>query len=271
MTHLVNPQWREWPIEKLEKEYSPSVWAKAPSAVHAPIFEASALAARTSESTKLRFDSYGPRTRNVIAWSAPTEMDEIFVWIHGGYWQDCTIGDSMVGVVDLVAAGFGYAAIEYSLAPEVTVAEIIAECVSALKWVIEQNPEKKIILGGHSAGAHLALAVALQIPVTGLSLVAGVYDLRPLVPTTINDKLGMSDESAAEVSPILNDFAFPGKSEVLIGGFESASFLEQSHVATAYLIGSGSSVSFVPIADCDHKDIIATGEHIKSFRRLVQA
>ncbi len=213
-------------------------------------------------------DSYGPRTRNIIAWTPPTSRSEIFVWIHGGYWQGSSIDEALVGAEDLVSQGFGFAAIEYTLAPEASVAEIITECGAALSWLRQRNEGKSAILGGHSAGAHLALAVATRTQVDGLVLVSGIYDLRPIVWTTINEPLGLDEVEALELSPISTEFPSVCAAEVLVGGEESPSFQAQSKVAFDYLTNNGSMAELITMAGLDHFDIILNGEHLKSFLRL---
>jgi arylformamidase len=265
----LSQEWRDWPTEKLEREYSPSAWAKKSYSEYVPSFEARSNEARGALGANLILDRYGPHQREIIAWSPPTLRDEIFVWIHGGYWQGSSIDEALIGADDLVSRGFGFAAIEYALAPEVSVREIVDECASALACLREHNSAKSIILGGHSAGAHLALAVAQRSDVDGLVLVSGVFDLRPLVPTTINEPLGLDDASAFALSPISVEFPFSCVAEVLVGGDESPSSKAQSKVAFDYLTDNDSQAVLNVIEGLDHFDIVLNGEHVKSFLRLV--
>ncbi|OIQ79293.1 alpha/beta hydrolase fold protein [mine drainage metagenome] len=192
----------------------------------------------------------------------------MFVWIHGGYWQGSSINEALLEADALASQGFGFAAIEYTLAPEVSIAEMIGECESALAWIRLRNPGKSVFLGGHSAGAHLALAVAAQSQVEGLVLVSGVFDLRPISATTINEPLGLDEAGAYELSPIFADFRFPCLTEVLVGGEESPSFQMQGRAAFDYLTKNGAAVELHSLSSLDHFDIILNGEHLKSFRRL---
>jgi arylformamidase len=264
----LNQEWRDWPIEKLEHEYAPSEWAKRTYSEYAPFLERLSNKAKLALGASLIIDRYGPRPRNVISWAPPTSRDEIFVWIHGGYWQGSSIDEALIGADDLVSQGFGFAAIEYTLAPDVSVREIVDECASALAWLREHNSGKSVILGGHSAGAHLALGLAQRNEVDGLVLVSGVFDLRPLVPTTINEPLGLDDAEAFSLSPISAEFPFACKAEVLVGGDESPSFEAQSKVAFDYLSDNSSPTELIVVEGLDHFDIILNGEHLKSFLRL---
>jgi arylformamidase len=264
----LSQEWREWPAEKLEHEYSPSEWAKRPYAEYAPLLESASNKAKTSLGANLILDRYGPRPREVVAWSPPTSRQEMFVWIHGGYWQASSIAEALIGADDLVAQGFGFAAIEYTLAPEVSVKEIIDECASALAWLRTHNEGKQMFLGGHSAGAHLAMAVAQESPVDGLVLVSGIFDLRPLMLTTINESLRLDEAQAFALSLISAEFPFSCRAEILVGGGESPSFQAQGKVAFDYLTDNSSPTELRVIDGFDHFDIILTGEHLKSFLRL---
>lgn len=56
---------------------------------------------------------------------------------------------------------------------------------------------RNIWLGGHSAGAHLAASmihpeVNEKIGVKGFILISGVFDLRPLLDTSINKPLNLN-------------------------------------------------------------------------------
>jgi arylformamidase len=271
MREYLSQDWREWPIEKLENEYSPSGWAKHPYSEYAQLFQNGSEHARRTLGSQLKIDSYGSRKRNLIVWALPTSRQEIFVWIHGGYWQESSIEEALIGVEGLVEQGFGFAAIEYSLTPEISVAEIIDECVTALAWIVEQNANQLIILGGHSAGAHLALAVAARLPVDGLVLVSGIFDLQPIVPTTINEALDLTEKEAFALSSIAGAFPFPCQAEVLVGGDESPSFHAQAKAVTDYLMDNDSPVRLNTLEGLDHFDIILNGEHFKSFLRLTKA
>ena len=264
----MSQEWRAWSREKLEHEYSPSEWAKQSYAEYAPLLQAASDLARSVLASKLNFYSYGSRQRNQVAWSPPTSRDQIFVWIHGGYWQGSSIEEALIGADDLVAQGFGYAAIEYTLAPEISVREIVDECEAALNWIGERNEGKSIIIGGHSAGAHLALSVAQRKQVSGLVLVSGIFDLRPISHTAINEALGLTEADAIEVSPIFAPFPFACAAEVLVGGDESPSFHAQGVAALDYLSDNGSQARLITLDGLDHFDIILRREHIQSFLRL---
>lgn len=132
--------------------------------------------------------------------------ERVHVFIHGGYWQELSAWDSLAPAPVCVAAGTAFAAINYTLAPEATIETMIQQCTRAIEVIEQRFPTVIVTLSGSSAGAHLAAHVACRRPdlVDRLLLASGVYDLRPLVNTYVNDALGLTEEGALALS-VLGD------------------------------------------------------------------
>jgi arylformamidase len=85
----------------------------------------------------------------------------VVFWIHGGGWQQ---GDK--SQVDLkpqwfMDKGFVFVSTNYRLLPEVDMGTLIRDCARSFGWVQKHISEhggdpKRILVGGHSAGAQLA-------------------------------------------------------------------------------------------------------------------
>ncbi|MET0278600.1 MAG: alpha/beta hydrolase [Pseudorhodoplanes sp.] len=151
--------------------------------------------------------AYGPRERN--RWDlypATNPNAPCFVFIHGGYWQRNSREDFAMFMAGLQAHGWSAALPGYSLAPEVKLADIVAEVNAALDWLKAEGPRHGIsgpvILAGWSAGAHL-VAMALDHPVVlaGFAM-SGVYDLEALRDTKLNQPLQLTDNEIATLSPL---------------------------------------------------------------------
>jgi arylformamidase len=126
------------------------------------------------------------------------------ICFHGGYWQ-MNGRENFACVAEGVAPhGWSVALPGYTLAPEATLEEIVAENRAALYWLQEHAEYKlgtKFIAAGWSAGAQLAsLALAHPLIDAGLAI-AGVYELSPLRDTYLNDKLSLTDLEIADLSP----------------------------------------------------------------------
>ncbi len=162
------------------------------------------------------------------------------MFIHGGYWQrlDKTVFSHMArGLND---HGITVAVPSYDLCPDVSMAAIVSqmrECAAFL-WRRFKQP---VIPFGHSAGGHLtAMLLATRWPGLDRSLpagltpagfaISGLFDLVPLVPTSINEKLGMDEAAAAALSPL---FLRPPPGRTLIatvGALESDDFRRQTRL-----------------------------------------
>jgi arylformamidase len=108
------------------------------------------------------------------------------------------------------------AAVNYQLAPAARLSEIVAQCRRSLAWLYTHGPAHgidvgRIVLGGSSAGAHLAAMLlapgwqaAFGVPrdlVHAGVLVSGLYDLAPVQQTTPNEWLALDSAEAAALSP----------------------------------------------------------------------
>jgi arylformamidase len=128
--------------------------------------------------------------------------ERVHVFIHGGYWQALSAWDSLAPAPACVQAGTAFAAVNYSLAPDATIATMIDQCTRAVEVIQRRFPTVVLTLSGSSAGAHLAAHVACRRPelVDRLLLASGVYDLTPLVDTYVNDALGLHHDDAVALS-----------------------------------------------------------------------
>jgi len=94
----------------------------------------------------------------------------IHVYYHGGGWMFGTIDDPFVDILcreRTALAGYVTVAVEYRLAPEHKFPIPLNDSYAALVWIVEHAAEfdadpTRVTLGGGSAGANLAAAVALK-------------------------------------------------------------------------------------------------------------
>lgn len=90
----------------------------------------------------------------------------VILFVHGGGW---TAGDKAAGgaqkPLHFTARGFAYASVNYRLVPDATVEDQAADIAAAIAW-LRGNARRlaidpgRIVLMGHSSGAHLAALVA---------------------------------------------------------------------------------------------------------------
>jgi arylformamidase len=189
--------------------------------------------------------SYGDSPRQFVdMFPAADEGAPVMVFIHGGYWQ--MMDPSFSSFIAPVLRDLGYcvAIVGYDLCPAVTVADITAQIQNACAWVYDHAADygadaERIYVSGHSAGGHLTAEMMAtdwtlvredlpaQLVKGGLSI-SGLFDLVPLVETSINDKVGFDQETARQSSPILKNPIATGPLILAVGGDESQGFFDQS-------------------------------------------
>src|SRR5262249_16175088 len=137
---------------------------------------------------------YGPRERNTWdLFPATNPNAPCFVFIHGGYWQRNSkdLFANLMGGVH--AHGWSAALPGYTLAPDPSVTEIVAEINAALDWLADNGRKHgiagKVILSGWSAGGHLTAACLGHRQVSSGLAISGVFELGPIRDTYLNEKL----------------------------------------------------------------------------------
>ena len=97
----------------------------------------------------------------------------LIVDIHGGGFGFGEAADD-IGLMNRLSTETGYnlASLDYRLSPEYKIPAAIDDCVDLVKCLLEDRrlsfDRTRLYLLGHSAGANLAIQVALQIPVQAL-------------------------------------------------------------------------------------------------------
>lgn len=188
---------------------------------------------------------YGERDREILD-IYPNENPNapVMMFIHGGYWQAREPKGTNFVAPELVKLGFCVVSAGYDLCPNVTLDKITSQIQAAAQYVWHNISEyggdrNRFFVAGHSAGGHLTAEmmatdwskIDADIPndfVKGGVPISGVFDLAPLVTTTINEKVGLDEESARRNSPYLRDPVSTGPMILAVGGDESAAFFEQS-------------------------------------------
>jgi arylformamidase len=181
--------------------------------------------------------AYDRGARNRIDFFVSGEADgegPIVVFIHGGYWQALDISFFSHLAAGLNAHGISVAIPGYDLCPNVTVDQIIAQMRRAMGELARfQRP---LVVSGHSAGGHLAacmlatdwpkLDAALpQDLVVAAYAISGLFDLGPLVTTSINTALRLDHSTARAVSPLFWAAPPRGALDAVVGELESAEYL----------------------------------------------
>jgi arylformamidase len=208
---------------------------------------------------------YGASERHRIDLFPGSGDGPIVVFIHGGYWQALDGSSFSHCARGLNAHGISVAVPTYDLCPAVTVGDIIAQMRTASRELAKLG--HSLIVSGHSAGGHLAAcmlatdwtALDASLPknlVSAAYAISGLFDLPPLVATSINKAMGMDMTSAKAASPLFWAPPVHGSLDAVVGGNESAEYFRQSRtIVEAW--GRGIATRFGTVPDANHFTAIA--------------
>jgi arylformamidase len=210
--------------------------------------------------------SYGPGARNTIDVFAARNQGDMVVFIHGGYWQALDASFFSHLARGLNAHGIGVAIPGYDLCPQVSIEDIIAQMRMAARALAPLS--RRLVVSGHSAGGHLAAclmatdwrSIDAALPkdlVKAAYAISGLFDLRPLVETSINHALGLDQAAARRASPLFWPPPSHGSLDAVVGEAESAEYFRQSRTIVDAWGRAGSETSFAEVPGANHFTAIA--------------
>jgi acetyl esterase/lipase len=141
--------------------------------------------------------AYGPGERRSLDIYRPSDMADgtrlpVVIFVYGGWWSSGTrSGYGFVGRA-LASRGFVVVIPDYRLAPSVTYPAFVEDIAGSVRWTgshIQRfgGDPSRIVLSGHSAGAHITALLAtdphwlgsLRNSIKGFVGLAGPYDFYP--------------------------------------------------------------------------------------------
>lgn len=208
---------------------------------------------------------YGPGERNRIDLFPGAGDGPIVVFIHGGYWQALDGSSFSHCARGLNAHGIAVAVPTYDLCPAVSVGDIVTQMRMACRELARLG--HSLVVSGHSAGGHLAAcmlatdwpafdAALPNNPVSAAYAISGLFDLPPLVGTSINKALGLDAASAKAASPLFWTPPVRGSLDAVVGGNESAEYFRQSKTIVETW-GRAIATRFGTVPDANHFTAIA--------------
>ena len=210
--------------------------------------------------------SYGRGPRHVIDFFPGDGKGPIVVFIHGGYWQALDASSFSHLARGLNIHGIGVAIPSYDLCPDVTVDQIIGQMRVASRELARLG--QPLVICGHSAGGHLAACMlATDWPAFDAALpagliaaayaISGLFDLRPLIGTSINKAMGLDQEAAKAASPLFWRAPAGGSLDAVVGEMESAEFFRQSQTIVDLWGKAGVATRFDTVPGANHFTAIA--------------
>ncbi len=216
---------------------------------------------------------YGPEQRHRLdVFPAPETDRPAILFFHGGYWKGGSKESRRFPATAWNQRGVCWVPVEYRLAPEVTLDEIVSDARFAVAWFFANARRygcepQAIHVCGNSAGGHIVGMLAatgwpekLSLPedvVKSATAISGLFDLAPLRSAFVNQWLTLDEDSIKRNSPV----GLPPQAQLPVivswGGRESDAFRRQSEAYADTCRRAGADVSMVERPTANHFSIIA--------------
>jgi arylformamidase len=253
---------------ELDRAYSPSSVVTDSEEV---LRRGAVRAAEVRASGRCELDlAYGPDPSHRLDLFPADHPDGcLLLWVHGGHWQESSKADTSYVARGLVAHGITVAVLGYGLAPQYPLPGMIDAVRRAASWLTTTAGRgyspAALAIGGSSAGAYLAAAAIVEgtLPDVKLPpasaraaiLLSGVYDLRPVVATSVVDALALDAAAAAGLS--LSD-ALPLRADRVVvarGEGETDAYVRQHDDFVAAVRARGGDPVDRTVAGTHHFDL----------------
>jgi len=204
---------------------------------------------------------YGPRERNRIDFIKAAEKGPTLVFIHGGYWQMRAKEVFTLFAEGPMAHGINVALFGYTLAPDATLDEIVAEIHQGLDFLAGQLPGMggdagRIVVSGWSAGGHLT-SMALSHPhVKAGMAISGIYDLEPIRHSYLNVKLKLDEAMSRRNSPVMQAGGAMKPLSLVVGSAELPLLRQQTADFAGHRAKYGLPVTYEEIPGANHFTIM---------------
>lgn len=196
--------------------------------------------------------------------------------IHGGCWQTAIATRDIMNWIadDLRSHGVGVWNVEYRGVDRGggypgTYADVgmAADMFASMRGEDGWRNDVPVVVIGHSAGGHLAAAMLATdwakvsgVPgdlVKAAYAISGVFELEPLIPTSLNEALKLDAAKARAAGPLF--WPAPGKDRTLVaaaGGDESQEFIRQSLAIASAWSKAGVKAECVVVPGTNHFTIV---------------
>ena len=222
---------------------------------------------------------------DVYAPTARTAALPLVVFFYGGSWQTGARGDYRFVAASLARRGMVVVVPDYRLYPEVRFPDFVVDAARAVaaaragarQWGGDAN---RLVLMGHSAGAHIAALLALDPSylaaqgdsrdhVAGLVGLAGPYDFLPITGPTIKLIFAPANDNLALTQPIHFADRHAPPALLQVGGADTT-VLPRNSVALAQAIrAAGGRVELREYARLGHIGLVTALAPLFRFRAPV--
>ena len=204
-----------------------------------------------------KLDFYRPET--------PRPDGKAVIFFYGGSWDSGAKSDYLFVAQALAARGIAAIVADYRLYPEVRFPAFIEDGALAVRWAADKVGTNKLFLMGHSAGAQIALMLAVNTPylaaagvdrmkLRGVIGLSGPYDILPLTSRKLQDIFG--GPSRPETQPITFAKAPLPPALFVHGTGDTIVKAANSERLAAAWRTAGAPVELKLYPDVDHVDVV---------------
>lgn len=252
-------------LEELDKEYDIDASVEDFIPITTKFVEDSAKAREELECT---LDiPYGPTIAEKLDVFHGEPGGPVIIFIHGGYWKALTSKIFSFIAPGLVARGATVVIPTHALCPSVSMDEIVRQHRAVVAWTYKSiasygGDPNRIIMSGHSAGGHGAVMTMLtdwendyDLPADVIKAgcaISGLFDLRPLPFTFVQQELQLNGEEVLRNSPILNIPETAPPLLVTRGSEQTSEFLRQTDDFYEVWKAAGLEVELLAQAGVNH-------------------
>ena len=188
--------------------------------------------------------------------------------VHGGYWYSLDKHHDSFVADGLRPLGVATVVVNYGLAPDYRMDEIVRQNRAAAAWVWRNaasfgGDRSRIHVLGQSAGGHLAaMLLATDWPAVGADLpanlvksavsISGIYDLEPIRLCYLNDTLGMDEAEARRNSPVAQHYPVEAPLMLVSGDIESEEYARQAAAMAAVWEAHGYPLRWLDLPGFNH-------------------
>ncbi|KAI4483283.1 hypothetical protein M0804_008338 [Polistes exclamans] len=270
-------------MSTLEKLYSPSEWSnrfKSAEMMSRYLIFAADATKKARNTTKCILDiPYGPteRTKYDIYGTDLPDDAPMLIFIHGGYWQEFSKDFAGFSVPVLVENKIKVAIVGFDLCPDVKLKDIVSQIKIAIEKIVSSALKsgcRCVWIAGHSSGAHLTAALLHDTKwikymtelgyfqlIKGLLLISGIYNIEPVVNTSYNEALKLTEDDIKEFN--LSTLDTKGYTPIknlkviaTVGEYDSPIFINETREYAQKAMSFVDNVEYILLRDIDHFNIV---------------
>ena len=255
--------WRDWVDHGIEAQFNPRLAAGDEAETWLNGWAEESLSRRAELGGD--FDiAYGAHKLMRFDYAQGDVALPVVINIHGGYWRALDKSAMMHHMADLAGAGFGIVNVNYPLCPEVTLTEIMAclnDGIEAIVLHVEAKTQpRRLILMGHSAGAHMAMHLShhpeLKDRLSGVVALSGIYETSVVRELSVNADVGLSADEADRWDCLKQMPASGPSYYISAGGAEPSGWIDQSWIMAQALLRRGDDVHFHIAGGAHHFSLV---------------